>query len=492
VAAGAGKTAIAAGAGPGAGQSVAGASGPTGGVIGAGITRGGVECRPGVRQLPFSDYATPCVGKFEGDNKGATWNGVTKDTIKIVYLYDPSASSSALAPILAEAGFPDGPTTEKTLKTFTEYFNKTFELYGRKVVLERLDIAGTDQESSCADAAKAADQMKAFAVVSAGEPFTSCAVQRKLFIPLGNVYYAEPWMQKLHPYVWHVLPACDPPAADMADYVGKRLGTKKAKWAGDVATQQKNRVYGLWIPNDPWYRYCGDVFEKALKDNYGITIKSRYNYNLDINTAQQQTAQAVVQFNAAGVTSLLLFCDPIGPIFLTQNATAQNWHPEWITAGYAYTDIEGFVRLYGQDQIDGHYWGMSQLSGFRISAADGEARKAWKLASSEPWPSQQWEPLYYYYVHMFNLLQVAGPVLTPENIASGMKSYPTSGQRTGAMGLWQFAGTHTGIKDSREIYWDGKANAPDGKPGVFVETYGGRRFTGKDWPAEDPPIYPGR
>ena len=31
----------------------------------------------------------------------------------------------------------------------------------------------------------------------------------------------------------------------------------------------------------------------------------------------------------------------------------------------------------------------------------------------------------------------------------------------------------------------------DGKRGTYLETYGGKRFRNGEWPAEDPPIYPG-
>ncbi|HEY1633869.1 MAG TPA: hypothetical protein VGF64_03860, partial [Acidimicrobiales bacterium] len=64
---------------------------------GAGTTRGGFPCKPGVRQLPFSQYAAPCVGQFTGNNGGATYNGVTPNQITIAMRHtsDSSGPNSA-------------------------------------------------------------------------------------------------------------------------------------------------------------------------------------------------------------------------------------------------------------------------------------------------------------------------------------------------------------------------------------------------------------
>jgi hypothetical protein len=78
---------------------------------------------------------------------------------------------------------------------------------------------------------------------------------------------------------------------------------------------------------------------------------------------------------------------------------------------------------------------------------------------------------------------------------------PPGGAPDYPAGYWSFqdgsdgtpgAGDHTAIDDSREIYWDGSAIGPDGDAGTFIETYGGQRFRNGQWPAEEPPVYPGK
>jgi hypothetical protein len=39
------------------------------------------------------------------------------------------------------------------------------------------------------------------------------------------------------------------------------------------------------------------------------------------------------------------------------------------------------------------------------------------------------------------------------------------------------------------VFWDTDARSYDGERGVFIQTYGGRRFSSGQWPAEEPRIY---
>ena len=91
---------------------------------------------------------------------------------------------------------------------------------------------------------------------------------------------------------------------------------------------------------------------------------------------------------------------------------------------------------------------------------------------------------------MFNLLQVAGPNLTPDNIALGAAAMPPGGGASAAYGTWSLADDHTEIDDSREIYYDSKGKDYKGVSPAYVETYGGKRFSSGQWPQEEPPVYP--
>jgi hypothetical protein len=242
--------------------------------------------------------------------------------------------------------------------------------------------------------------------------------------------------------------------------------------------------------------------EEKLKKDYGATVARRFNYQLDVARFPDQAAQAVPQFQAAGVTTLINACDTISTTFLTQQAHAQQWGPEWLLIGVALQDRAGNARLFDQDIVDGHMFGMSQLG--RTSALygkDGEAFKAWELAFGKSTPKPNgYADVYFEAMHVFNMLQAAGPLLTPQNIQKALRALPIGGGAHGAFGTWSYRdGDHTEIDDSREIYWvckhDSVASctgpaADDGGKGEFLETYGGKRFGTGQWPKAEPPIYP--
>lgn len=499
--------------GPAAAEASASTPGPVGApATGTGVTRGGFECRPGVRQIPYSLYAAPCVAKFEGENGGATYRGVTKDTIKIVIRKQADSggpNAQTVDEVNRAAGRPDRTGAINLLKTYSEYFNKTFELYGRKVVFEEFNGAGVGteeaqskgQENACRDANGIVSGPKAFGDVSyatsfiESQPFSECAKEYKLWVPLGAAYFPESFYQRWHPYVWNALTMeCEQIGYDMAEYFGKRLMGKKARWAGDGNIpdyKTVDRALGIYVPDNDGYQRCINLEEKELAEKYNYKAKHRVNYQLDVSRFADQATSAVIQYKNAGVTTLQNSCDSISMTFLTQAADSQKWFPEWWIIGVASTDTDGNGRLYSQNQVNGHLFGMSQLGAeAKINAKDGEAYQAFKAVRPNAEPPPGFGFIYYPVVHIFNSLQAAGPTLTPENIAAGLRTMAPGGGSTAPVGTWSFVDDHTAIDDSREVYWRSDVKGYDGKNGAYLETYGGKRFLSGQWPAEEPPIYP--
>ncbi|HEX5265847.1 MAG TPA: hypothetical protein VFW24_03660, partial [Acidimicrobiales bacterium] len=114
--------------------------------VGTGTTTGGVKCSSGVAQIPYS-YAPPCVAKFTGSNGGATSNGVTSNEILIANRVFPSTANAAQVAAIAKQDGAALPVVDQQVRrTFVDYFNKTFELYGRKVVIQ--DVAASGNSTS--------------------------------------------------------------------------------------------------------------------------------------------------------------------------------------------------------------------------------------------------------------------------------------------------------------------------------------------------------
>jgi hypothetical protein len=469
-------------------------------VVGRGITRAGYACAPGVRQVPWSAYAPPCEAKYIGYNGGATYTGVTDKAIKIgvrVTVDDGGPASKTSDQLQQKAGNATLSQAFDYASKLVTWFNNHYELYGRHVELVKYNGKGNSideaqnkgQEAACADATTLATSVKAFAGVQYGFQeesgvFTDCAALRHhTFMPLTAPYFPENHFQQWHPYAWDNSMQCERIARDLAEYVGKRLYNRNAKWAGDATLRASKRRFGLYVPNDPNYLHCVQIFEDNLKRDYGGSVALTQDYPLDVSQFPSSALNAIVKFNADHDTTIILACDGISPSFLTQGADQQGYHPEWEIIGVAGTDTDSTAASWDQSEVKGHLFGMSEIGDFsKLMSPTGEAARAWYEASGQKTlPNTGPMSEYYNLVDIFSLLQAAGPILTPANAAKGIRLYPTGGGAAAPNGTWSFAHDHTATIDEREIYWDGSH---------YKQTYGGKRFQSGQWPSGDPPIYP--
>lgn len=474
----------------------------------SGRTHGGVMCRAGVRQIPWSVYAPRCLPEYTGNNGGATYRGVTQDTIRFVVRKLPD--DSAIGPLSSQQGLGDPAEWEKVRDKLTPFLNKMYELYGRKVVIEPFmgkgstfdELKEEGADAACNDAKTIANkQPPVFGVLPYGPagtsgPFSKCAAEEGLFVPSGPLFFPETSFQEWNPYVWGgVLPAADDIGHDAAEYIGKRLAGGRATWAGDEETTGQNfrarsRKFGMYVPDNKAYAVLGDTIESDGRSKWGFDVPVRYDYQNDPKTIGTSVIQAIEKFKHEEVTTIILASEFVSMRLLTQRAADQGYFPEWFTVGLGWTDYESVARSCNQKEVDGHLFGMSQFGGPKMDDPNGEAFRAWRAAAPGEKAPDLMSWVYYLMIDMFNKLQLAGPNLTPATVAAGSKSY-VGGSARAAMGRWSYAKRHSTVSDSREIYWDAHAVAYDGQPGAYLETYGGRRFDRGEWTREAPPIYPG-
>jgi len=495
-------------AGPSTAEAAATAAGfdPLAWVL-TGKTRGGFDCGPNVRQIPWSAYATPCYPKWDGKNPGATYRGVTEKEIVIVRRKFPdSANSQAVDAVVAQAGGASEEVTDAARLEFYKYFNKVFELWGRQVKLiewesqfgdETAEAQGRGKEGACADVNVIVNDLKAFAVTDGGAAFSECAAARKLMVIDAASYYPETFYRKHHPYLWGGVPECERIMYQLSEYYGKRLANKPAKHAKGLE-KDKTRKYAIYIPDNDAYQMCGDILEREMQTKYNVPKGSRYNYTLDISRFADEAAQAIIQFKAEGVTSILLTCDPISPIFMTQSAQGQAYNPEWILVGVALTDVDNVPRLWESNQVRESLFGMSQLGPTaKILGADGEPPKTYKSATGTNLAAGT-DGGYFLAMRIFSFLQATGPNLTPENMAAAIFASPPGGAPDFQVGYTSYrdgpdgtegAHDHTAIDDTREVWWNPDADGYDGVKGAYIETYGGKRFRNGEWAREDPPVF---
>jgi hypothetical protein len=490
--------------------------------VGSGTTVLGTKCTPGTLQLN-TPYAPPCVAKFTGSNGGATSNGVTATTITLAQREFPStANSEEIAAEAAAAGDAPPQVTDQVEQVFLNYFNKAYDLYGRKVVIQPMQATGNatsealgqGQAQACADADTIANQMHAFGEdgipfdfsFGGSAPFSQCAAQDHLVEFFGNAYYSETTFQAENPYVWSFTPDCQRIAANMADFIGTDLAGKKAIYAGDPSLQSSVRKFGTFIPNVPSYINCNgspnSLEVKILESKYHLPssqINQFFHYDLDISTFQQSAQQAIIQFKAAGVTTIILANDPFSLGDLTQAAAQQDYHPEWLLQGSALTDTDNEGQTYDQSEVDGHMFGVSEAAATNeIYGPTSPAGKLYQQLTGRQIPKQT-DGNYAYLVEIFDALQAAGPDLTPGTLAKGLHSLPTLGGPNFSYGAWSWntgpsgivgGGDHTAVNDARLVYWAGDVASPlNGKQGTFIALDNGKRFTLGDYPKPLPKLF---
>jgi hypothetical protein len=457
----------AAAAAPGAeGEAAAAPPGATGG------------CPDRQEQVPGDPYSPPCIA-FSGANGGATSKGVTDTSIKVAYrVLNEKGFQQTLAQ-LAGASLSDSPdSVTRTVQALADYFNQRFQLYGRKIEIvpyngngsNTNELLGKGREQAVADAIKVADEIGAFADLSAtSEPYAGALADRGV-IGFGTPYLSRKWHEDHAPYAWSIATDGSIVSEFAAEYSVKKLYGGNADHAGGNL-KGKPRVFGTLAPENSWYQESVDNADQVIKDA-GQQPGYRRAYVLDLGTMSDQATRIIADFKDKGITTILCGCDPILPVFLSGVANREQYYPEFIIVGTALTDADIVGQLW-QPNFASHAFGVSPLDGF-VPPTQTIGYAAYKsVRDDEPAFSVD---LIYYQMYMLAIgLQMAGPELTPQTFEAGMFAYPA---KSGPFGLWKFGpGDRTAANDVREIYWDASAvSTYNGQQGAYIGANDGARF----------------
>src|SRR5439155_2274363 len=234
----------------------------------------------------------------------------------------------------------------------------------------------SDDAAAKADAVKVWSEIKAFA--SIGTPnntYVDELVAHGVMCFYCTTQLPQSFYNKWVPYVYSTsLPSYDQGGLVAIDLMDKQL-RGKAQYAGDALYKAMDRKFGLICYNDKQGAYTEGCqgFENEMKKrgiNWGVTVS----FTFDLGQAQEQSRTMIAKLKDAQATTLVLALDPIYPIFLTQEATRQNYFPEWMIVGGALTDTTFFGRTYAKEQW-AHAFGAGPLS----ARAPQEVGRAYRL-----------------------------------------------------------------------------------------------------------------
>jgi hypothetical protein len=392
----------------------------------------GCDTAAGRIKLPVV-LAPPCVAPFSGDNGGATTPGVSGDEVKIIYYQsDPGLDPLGVAALLGQGIDVNARKARKAVQDYAALYNRLFETYGRRVVVE--DFLGTgssdDRAAARADAVAIAEK-RPFAVVGgparATSAFYPAIASRGILCGPGCSGAApEAAVEQFAPYLWEIGQTPDQGSVLAAEMVAKLAPPGKAAFAGDAATAARDRSYAV-VHYDTDEGEQHEVFEK-LRDGLGeqgIRLETDIEFRLDLNRTQEIARTVISKLNNEGVTTVIYSGDPLTPAALTHEATAQDYHPEWILGPNVAADSAVFARSYDQDQW-AHGFGMA-LNGARGDLDLDDAWRVYRWAYGEDPPTTNAPVLEPPLRQMFIGIHLAGPNLTPATFRDGLFRFPVGG-----------------------------------------------------------------
>jgi hypothetical protein len=450
-------------------------------------------------------YSPPCVEPWSGgDNGGATHNGVTADEIVVaVYQAQPDLLEQTF---LERSGSDETLNSElETNQQYVDFFQAYYQTYGRTVRLVPIRASGPPDEdvSARADAIRVATEIGAFA--SFGGPSQTTVYADELaargVLCVGDCTIAAPesFLRSRSPYVWPSLASPDQAAHHWAAFVGEELDGKRARYAGDTGLRDEQRRFGVVRYDDEPGTF--DQSFARLSDllrEQDVELATEVPYQLDLESSQEAARASIAALREADVTSVLIAGDPVFPLFLTQEATAQDYFPEWVVLGYAYTDTAVFGRQYDQEQWS-HAFGVTLLPTRQADDID-ELASILVWQTGRPPIAKTFRLLVQAPLLFFTGLHLAGPRLTPETFRAGLFRFPAD-RPTRSPFLHLSWGRHdiwpgvdvTGGDDAAVIWWDPDAVGPDevGNDGIGLWRYAreGRRYLPDEWPDGDVGLY---
>ena len=442
-----------------------------------------------------SVYAPPCKEAFVGDNGGDTWQGVTRDEIRI------AVSMALTGETDYDECVPDGPpppeesANERTYRVLQEYFNTRYEFSGRKIRF--CHVEGEDGETDGdtnqrIQAQKADERDKVFGAIHETSPASAYEFARRGIVTFTLAQFPGEVYVKYAPYLWNFGPD-QTRLIDMgAEYLCKKLVHGPPIFSDDVRFQDTPvRKFGLVSYNDSGYTGGPDYMQQLIRERCGVDLGPNI-VRYDLSAGADPTvamSSAMAQFRNEEVTTIIYMGDLISAAIFTSAATQVAYFPEWYIPGFGGVDVDDFLARSAYDQ---QQWKNAfGFSAYEIPVADParECEIAYRSIDPDNSPDDgmctyMWQQM----TKMFGAIQEAGPNLTPETFRDALFRLPHDAPDP----VWRMAGgygpnDYTYVDWYTELYWDPNAIHPNGDLGAYCYIRGGKRYTYGQFTTEDQP-----
>lgn len=392
----------------------------------------------------------PCVAFFDGDNFGATYQGVSEDEINLL-IFVPgnindlnTSRGSEIRPereyydLVNDPPEPDEHVTVRIMRGWQQYFNTRYQTYGRFVHFH-VYFGASDQtaESRRADAADNYKRVEPFAVIldssfTGGNNAYLDSMLKRGVLNFGSFPgQSAAFYQRFPKLLWGFLPSLELQAQQYAEVLCRKYVGKPVDHSPTFNGQE--RKFGLVYttdPEQPGLREFKDAVMEKFRacggevDEDDIATFPQAGYAVSTSQSPRYAIDGMARFQASGVTTIIW---PGGLETRFSNAAGQlNYFPEWIVAGDGMLDAEFPNQV--QDQT---VWsnavtvsnqpfvpddGTRQLCFQAYRSVDPEAPRR----DVDPYACEWYNDLR----QLFIGIQVAGPRLGPTSIDKGFHAIP--------------------------------------------------------------------
>ncbi|MDQ1443957.1 MAG: hypothetical protein QOI20_421 [Acidimicrobiaceae bacterium] len=462
--------------------------------------------------------APPCVPFFDGDNFGATYQGVTGNEIRLLIYLDGGISyisSSDPTParrvspsnkwydLYVDYGVSDPEHPPHFLvdafKTWQTYFNARFQHYKRQVhfyLYFSENNGGVTSDERRADAANNFAQFHPFAVLSdATEGYEDeylKAMARKGVLNFGSFgLRPSSFFQSFPKMIWSYLPSVEQQTESYVNYICTRVA-----YQGAVSTMtgpdliNRPRKFGMIYTNDPkqqGLRLAADIVKKGVA-NCGVTIEAesvmpQCCLAQDNGEVPEYAGRDMADFKDKGITTIIWSGGINGNY--GKAATGIGYLPEWVIMGDGLLDAYYPIILsQNTEAFDHHAVTVSP----QVLQPGFEQQRCWQayreINKATPDPDLRYACHYYYNLfQFFTGVQVAGPRLGPSSMDKGfheIPQHPSGNPQVPA--CFYLPGDYTCVKDAEAMAWSAQDRPPGGnQAGCWRVIEGGQRYLPKDW-----------
>jgi hypothetical protein len=453
--------------------------------------------------------APPCVADFQGDNFGATYQGVTAEEIKIlVYVQgntnyvnicrDPNQTTpNGQYFDLGQDATEEEHCAVRTLRTWQRYFNERYQTYGRFVrFIVYFSGRGDSAEERKADAADNYNQVKPFAVISYGNSFGDDYLEsmaKRGVLNFGSFAAREnSFFQKYPRLIWGYLPSLEIQASIFVGWVCKQVAPFPTSFSKNAGQNGQPRKYGYWATKDkgrPELIKLAALIKTSLKEQCGIELAAEHyfpfaGYAQDNRNTNREAQAAVADMQGKNVTTIIW---PGGlDTTFTKTAAGTQYRPEFIALGDGTLDTDANAIFQEQSVWDGAF--IATQATRLDDARQGICYRAYREADPEGDDAEIRAEACDYYNdlrQLFTGIQVAGPRLGPTSIDKGFRAIPKiKSSNPEVPACFYEPGDYTCVKDAMVEKWD--RNAENGQ-GCYRMREGGQRYFADIWPDDDVP-----